>query len=273
MGTFPRTEPTCVRQKHDHPLGSGVDPLSKSTGKNTGRASVSFVEQNRRADRRRNILIQIAVAAVLIGLVVAIGISVVAKKSANDASSAPQPTAVSENGSIRIGPADARVVVEAVEDFQCPACKQFEAQSGTTLSEIANSTESVAVDYRPIAILDRMSSTEYSSRAANAAYCVAATDSAVFEQWHTTMFAQQPPEGGSGLTDQQLVEIAKSAGASSNDVADCITGGRYRETVSANTNSMLDEGISGTPTVKVNGSAVSDLSPSGLQAAVTAAQQ
>jgi hypothetical protein len=43
--------------------------------------------------------------------------------------------------------------------------------------------------------------------------------------------------------------------------------------VSANTNSMLDEGISGTPTVKVYGSAVRVLSPSGLQAAVTAAQQ
>ncbi|WP_415394439.1 DsbA family protein (plasmid) [Rhodococcus globerulus] len=247
--------------------------MSKNTGKNTRRGSVSFVEQNRRADRRRNTLIQIAVGAVLIGLVVAIGISVVAKKSANDASAAPQPTAVSENGAIRIGPADATVVAEVVEDFQCPACKQFEAQSGTTLSEIANSTESVAVDYRPIAILDRMSSTEFSSRAANAAYCVAATDSVIFAAWHSSMFAQQPPEGGSGLTDQQLVEIAKSAGASSDDVADCITEGRYLETVSANTNSMLDEGISGTPTVKVNGSAVNDLSPSGLQAAVTAAQQ
>lgn len=220
-------------------------------------------------DRQRRTLIQVAVAVVLIALVAVIGFSIASKDSdEGTATPAAAPSSVTSDGAIRIGDPNAAVVVTAVEDFQCPACKQFEAISGETLSElIADNT--IAVDYKPIAILDRMSSTNYSTRAANASLCVADADISKWPAWHTAMFDQQPAEGGAGLTDDELVSIASGAGV---DIASCVADGTYTDYVASQTQAVLDEGVTGTPTVSVNGTAVSNPTPDGLRAAIAAAQ-
>lgn len=223
-------------------------------------------------DKQRRTLIQVAVAVVLIALIAVIGFNI-ASKNSDDTTAVPAatPSAVTDDGAIRIGDADAAVVVTAVEDFQCPACKQFEAISGDTLSElVADGT--VAVDYKPIAILDRMSSTNYSTRAANASVCVADADISLWPAWHKAMFEQQPAEGGAGLTDDELVSLAAAAGVDSPDVASCITGGTYTDYVTDQTQKVLADGVTGTPTVSVNGTVVSNPTPDGLRAAITAAQ-
>ncbi|OAK52429.1 DsbA family protein [Rhodococcoides kyotonense] len=223
-------------------------------------------------DKQRRTLIQIGVAVVLIALIAVIGFSIASKKSDDStATPAATPSAVTSDGAIRIGDPNAAVVVTVVEDFQCPACKQFEAISGDTLSGLV-ADNTVAVDYKPIAILDRMSSTNYSTRAANASMCVADADIADWPAWHTAMFEQQPAEGGSGLTDDELVAIAASAGADSAEVAGCITDGTYTDYVTSQTQTVLQGGVTGTPTVSVNGTVVQNPTPDGLRAAISAAQ-
>lgn len=221
-----------------------------------------------RADRNRKILIQVGVAVVLIGLVVAIGISV-AMKRAEQNDPGPTPTiaatvpqnaqgitgSITDNGSIRVGRPDAKVTVRLVADLQCPACQAFEAAYGPTLEDaVADGT--AAVEYNIIAFLDRASTTEYSSRAANASYCVATSDPAEYQGWLKAMYAQQPAEGGAGLPDAQLIEIAKAAGYTDPAVEQCITDRTYDKYVAARTDDVLNSGVQSTPTVFVNGTQV-----------------
>ena len=56
-------------------------------------------------------------------------------------------------------------------DFICPVCKNFEAQYNETLTTLRNEGK-ITVEYRPLGFLDSRSTTNYSSRAANAAACV-----------------------------------------------------------------------------------------------------
>jgi protein-disulfide isomerase len=215
---------------------------------------------------RRRLLVPLAMGAVVLAFIAVIAITLVHKNSEKNVSVGPPPPAASSDGSIRIGPRDAKVVVSAVEDFQCPACKNFEATSAAALADIAKGP--AAVDYRPIAILNRMSSTNYSTRAASAAYCVAEADIGKWPAWHTAMFNQQAPEGGAGLTDDKIIDIARSVGIVGDQVAQCISSHKYADYVDANTAKATSSGINHTPTVSVNGKEISNPNPDTLRAAV-----
>ncbi|CCQ15298.1 putative uncharacterized protein [Rhodococcus sp. AW25M09] len=231
-------------------------------------------------DKNRRIVIQIVVAVVLIALVAAIALFIVNKNSTSGEASPTgssttgtqlTPTSLTDNGAIRFGNPDATTVVSVVEDFQCPACKNFESVSGSTLRQLADAGN-IAVDYRPISILDRFSSgTMYSTRAASASICVAENDRDNWMNWHNTMFEQQPPENGTGLTDDNLVEIAAAAGADSPATASCITDGSYTDWVTSQTQSVIGEGINGTPNVRVNGTELSNPTPENILSAAAAA--
>ncbi|WP_084487316.1 DsbA family protein [Nocardia sienata] len=207
-----------------------------------------------RADRNRKIAIQVGVAAVLVALVAAIGIGLAVRNSGSGEVGAV-PAVATDNGAIRVGRPEAKAIVRIVADMQCPVCKQFEADHGELLSKsVADGT--AAIEYNIVSYLDQMSSTEYSTRAANASYCVAETGTDKYQDWLKLMFEQQPPERSAGLTDEQLIAIAQQAGYTDPAVADCITDRKYDGFVAAKSQESLDEGIDGTPTVFVNGDKV-----------------
>ncbi|MBW0275618.1 disulfide bond formation protein DsbA [Nocardia sp. MH4] len=212
------------------------------------------------ADRKRKIAIQVGVAAVLVALVAAIGIGIAVKKSGSDsentATSAAQLPAtggsVTESGAVRIGNPDAKVKVRVVADLQCPACKQFEAANGEALAEAAANGTAV-IEYQIISFLDRASSTQYSSRAANASFCVAKSDPSKYQGWLQTMFAKQPAEGTAGLSNEQLVQIATEAGYTDPAVATCINDKPYNDYITQVTQQTLSSGVKSTPSVFING--------------------
>lgn len=171
------------------------------------------------------------------------------------------------DGAFTVGSTDAPVTVQIVEDFQCPACQQFEAAAGDLLGRYARSGE-VKLEYRGIAFLDQMSSTRYSSRALNASACVMGDGADVWQDFHRQLFLQQPAEGGAGLPDATLVDLAVTAGADRDAVTACIEDETYAGWVSETTNAAGADGVTGTPTVFVDGEKLSASSPEQLQAAV-----
>ncbi|MFI5781698.1 DsbA family protein [Nocardia sp. NPDC051570] len=217
-------------------------------------------------DRKRTILIQVGVAVVLIGLIAAIGISIAVRSAEkNDPGPTPaiaaQPAtpdgvtgSITDNGSIRISKPGAKTVVRVVADLQCPACQAFEAANSQALED-AVASGNAAVEYNIIAFLDPNSggNTRYSSRAANAAYCVAGSDPTKFQPWLANMYKQQPPEGAGGLPNDKLVQIAKDNGYTDPAVAQCITDDKYDKYVQKVTKDALNSGIHQTPTIFVNG--------------------
>ncbi len=164
------------------------------------------------------------------------------------------------------------MTVDLYEDFQCPNCKTFEDESGSTLAQlVADGT--VQARYHGMAFLDTSANDDYSTRALNAAAVVVATAGPdAFQTFHDLLFANQPAEGGSGLTDDQLVAYADQAGASGGTVEQDIRDLTYGDWVATATDQASKDGVTGTPTVFVDGTKLADLSSDGLTAAVAAAQ-
>jgi protein-disulfide isomerase len=204
------------------------------------------------AGKRTNwfaIWISVVVVAVLVVAAVAV---VWINNSASSAGPAPESDIVNaETGAISVG--EGEDVVATYIDFMCPICNQFEQIYGPTLQDLVDDG-SITLEYHPVAILDRYSQgTEFSTRAANALYCVAESAPDAVTPFVASMYENQPAEGTAGLTDEQIIGIAVDAGAE--EAAACITDRTYDRFVAAMTGDMpADEnGGRGTPTVTVNG--------------------
>lgn len=146
-------------------------------------------------------------------------------------------------------------------DYQCPYCQQFEATNGAQIQQWVQDGFAT-IEIHPIAILDSSSQgTRYSTRAANAAACVANYQPSVFYAVNTALFAAQPKEQTSGLTDQKLIAVVQGAGATNTSIPKCITSQQFAGWVSAATSRVLKgplpnstvSALNGTPTVIVHG--------------------
>lgn len=166
---------------------------------------------------------------------------------------------------VAVGDPDAPVTIDLYLDFQCPACAQYEQQTGATIDELVASGRARVV-YHPVAYLNRYSSTQYSSRSSAAAGCAA--DAGVLPRFTQLLFANQPPEGGAGLPDEQLVALGEQAGAGPG-FATCVQDGRYADWTRSVTDAASRAGITATPTVLVNGQEVRRTADA-LRAAVAA---
>src|SRR5699024_1979321 len=100
-------------------------------------------------------------------------------------------------------------------DYMCPACGAFEQQYGTMLENYVGSGD-INLQVYPINFLDGTSlGTKYSTRAANLFSCVVEEQPDVAFKLHNGLLSAdvQPAEGTTGLTDDQLLDQAKEAGA------------------------------------------------------------
>lgn len=210
-------------------------------------------------------------AAVIAGIVVvvlfavAVGFGIYHASTQQDGGAAIPPNATASG--VPLGKADAPATVDLYVDFQCPICRAYEAAAGSAInSMIANG--SARVIYHPMAFLDEESDTKYSTRASAASGCAAADK--VFPQFAKLLYDNQPPEGGHGLTNDQLIAYGTQAGAGPN-FAKCVNDQTYAKWTAAVTDQASKAGVNGTPTVMVNGKPVNDISsPKGLTDAVAA---
>lgn len=153
-----------------------------------------------------------------------------------------------QTGAISFG--DGPDTVATYVDFMCPYCGQFEEAEGETIAGLIDDG-SITLQVHPVAILDRLSQgTEYSSRAASAMYAVAEADPDNAYAYFVALFNKQPAEQTEGLTDEELVQLAKDAGVDvTADLEKAILDHEYIDFAQAQ---QLPEGATGTPTLMVN---------------------
>ena len=147
-------------------------------------------------------------------------------------------------------------------DFQCPGCKAFEEANTPTLEKLADEG-SIVLEYKPVSILDRMSSgNEYSTRAANLAACVVDSQPETVRDFFPAMYAQQPEEQSNGRTDEELLKVAEEAGVDTSKkltsdpeqtVESCVTDQSFKDFVDKSSKEALDSGVEATPWVLING--------------------
>jgi protein-disulfide isomerase len=141
------------------------------------------------------------------------------------------------------------VKVIAYVDFICPVCKRFEDTYNEALTSLRNEGK-ITMEYRPLGFLDRQSTTNYSSRAANAAACVADKAPEKYAEYVDVLFANQPAEGSAGLSDDKLKSLASDIGA---DINSCVDEKTFRPYVKYSSKLAENTGITGTPTVFIDG--------------------
>ena len=232
------------------------------------------------AQRRSAMLVRVAwitgavLVAGMIGTIVwAIGTARPGTPSATSASAVVTPPNATQDGALSFGNADAPVTVAVYADFMCPYCGQFERANGDDLTK-AVEAGTVKLEYHPMAFLDEMSSgTRYSTRAANAFVTLAAADPAVALRFGSLLYANQPAENTSGLTDEQLASFATQAGASAEAVGS-MQAQTYVGWLQQSTQQAFAAGVTGTPTVKINGTGWQEglYVPGALAGAITQAK-
>jgi protein-disulfide isomerase len=153
-------------------------------------------------------------------------------------------------------------IVEYV-DYQCPYCNQF-LTTNLTQEEKWLDAGRVTVEVHPIAFLDSSSEgNRYSSRAANAAACVANYKPDAFLAVTKKLYANQPAENTSGMSNSKLLGLVSSAGGTGTNIAGCINGESFKTWVTEATTRVTGgtfvgvaktpEKFPGTPAVFVNG--------------------
>jgi protein-disulfide isomerase len=261
---------------------SGIESGKKARREHARETARIEREALKRRQRRNRMLLQggiiVAVLAVVavIALVVSTSTTAPTRSPANMASDGilftgdgTTATAVSTKalaaGSDPV-PTDTAALDSAVNivtylDYACPYCNQFETTNAEQIDGWVTGGQA-SLEIHPIAILDRQFlGTKYSTRAANAAACVASLEPDAFRDVNAALFANQPKEGTSGLSDKELTSIVAGAGASSGKVASCISDRTYGSWVTAATERATSGELAsdtvtqfaGTPLVLVNG--------------------
>jgi predicted DsbA family dithiol-disulfide isomerase len=160
-----------------------------------------------------------------------------------DATGAP-PRHTPEGG-VLVGSEGARRRLVIFEDPQCPYCREFEERSGDLLRrEVA--AGAVAVEYRIRSFLG----TE-SVRAANALALAAGAGG--FDALRSEIFANQPPEHSGGFTTEDLLDLGRRVGLTSDDYVAGVKEGRYESWVREIEEAFEEQDPNGTPSAVLDG--------------------
>ena len=172
------------------------------------------------------------------------------------------PGGVDASGAVLVGDPNATRVVEVFVDYQCPFCQRWESEIGSALmAKAVQPGSDLLVKQYNLAFLKESSPTldppGASARAASAAACVIAGDgAAVFADFNAAVFASaDPSEPPTQFATEALADLASSLGASDETIA-CIKKQEFLPFIAATTQASFARGVSGTPTVTINGEAV-----------------
>lgn len=133
-------------------------------------------------------------------------------------------------------------------DYMCPACGAFEQQYGTMLENYVGAGD-INLQVYPINFLDGTSlGTKYSTRAANLFSCVVEEQPDVAFKLHNRLLSAevQPAEGTTGLTDDQLLDQAKEAGAElTTELKQCVNNRTFASFIDGNWKQVSEVGVQG----------------------------
>jgi protein-disulfide isomerase len=177
---------------------------------------------------------------------------------------------VGPNGGVLVGDTNAPVTITEYGDFQCPVCGELHQLWEPTLEQLVQQGK-VKFEFVGLEYLDR-GATE-SLRSAAAAVCAA--DAGKFLDYYNALYNGQSRTENSGfLTNEQLLSFGRSVGITDPAFSRCVSSGRYTGWVTKNTDAASQGGVTGTPTVLMNGKVISNsvaADPARLTAAVNQA--
>jgi protein-disulfide isomerase len=253
-------------------MTSNTPRPTRSEQRDAARAKAKALrEQHKQGEKRKRLFIQLGIVATV---VLAIGTVAFTIFSAGNQPTST-PTNATYNDGVKIGsglrmltptftpeaPLENPTEIIIYIDYQCPICQTFEIPNSEQIKNWV-STGAATLELHPISFLDgRGSPNAFSSRAANAAMCVAEYSPDSFLDYNNRLFESQPTEGQPGPENPELVAFVGEVGAaSSEELTACIEGKDFGNWIKDSTERALTTPIpgtelqvTGTPTILVNG--------------------
>lgn len=149
-----------------------------------------------------------------------------------------------------LGSPDAPVVVEAFEDFLCSHCREWTESVETQLRSSYVKEGQVRVEYNTFP-LDGFA--PGSRMAAQAAYCAA--DQNYFWPYHDRLFSVQSG-GQSAYMVEELIQYARDLGLNEREFTQCMSAMANTEEIAATVQEGVNRGVTGTPSIFINGQSV-----------------
>ena len=186
----------------------------------------------------------------MVTLVVAVGVifSVLGNRASTSVSLPSQTNTANGSGIEFNSELTGVPVVDIWEDFQCPACAQFEALNSTYIESVIVEKKAKVI-FHPLSFLG-----PESIRAANAAAC--ASDEGKYLEYHDFLYRNQPAENSGKWTNAYLIAGGVAVGISSAEFGACINDSKYGGWVQSIATDGGKKGIDSTPSVFVNGKAL-----------------
>lgn len=268
-----RTPERCDTIEERRPTLSEQRPTNKNATRRERRAAARAGRQPVAAARSRRPAWQSPMAlfsggAVLVGALIVVVALVSSGQVGGDPSQVKEPTSPIPDKALwdgrALGPADAPVVIEAFEDFQCPACGIFATQTKPQIVKDYLSTGKVRFIFRDYAFIG-----QESYDAAVAARCAGEQD--LFWPYHDYLFANQQGENRGRFSKSMLQAIGTKAGVDAAAFTSCLSTSAPKDAMRAETNEGNDRGVKGTPSVFVNGKSLGFPAYQTLKAEIEAA--
>jgi protein-disulfide isomerase/uncharacterized membrane protein YphA (DoxX/SURF4 family) len=272
--SFTRLSIEEFMQRNDHI----EEPSAKRMRSDKGQRKYNaMLEARRKEARERTLYVNLSLGIVIV-LVAIIGIGVQSGR-AKIGGDVTATNASAANGVVYGKKAAA--TVDVYEDFQCPNCLVFEQSVGATLDKDVKANLA-QVRFHTMSFLDASSNgNRYSTRAANAGICASDISVDFFVKYHNYLYGKdksgaqiQPKEGTNGRTDGDLITYADAVGmtaAQKTTFSTCVQTEQHKALVEAITEKASQRGVTGTPTVYINGKKLSDTSLKSVEAAIAEA--
>ncbi|GHH66212.1 hypothetical protein GCM10018781_19730 [Kitasatospora indigofera] len=169
----------------------------------------------------------------------------------------PANTSGPDGTVITYGKPDAAHTLQVFEDFRCPVCKTFEKAHGKAVQQLADDG-TYKIEYHLAAFLD-VNLGGRGSRTALAAAGAAANEGVdKFKQFHDVLYANQPEERVDGFGDvNRILALAEQVpGLKTEAFTKAVTEGTYAPWAAKVAEAFNSSGVTGTPTVKLDGKPV-----------------
>ncbi|MFI5067026.1 MAG: DsbA family protein [Streptosporangiales bacterium] len=239
-------------------------PAVSKSGRTAARERIRL-ERERAARRQRRNRALLIIGGALAVIVIAIVVIVVARPGQSKSAAVhgayytgpfPPVTLNSDHSVTAAKPGVSTPVLDIYEDFQCPICDAFEKANGGMVQKLAAEGK-VRVVYHPFTIfLGEQPQQDNSVRAWAAAWCVPAGRWLLY---HNLLYANQQPETTpGGFPVSQLLALGRRAGLTSPSFTSCVSSQRYAPEAVPLSEQIIKSGITGTPTVQLNGHPISN---------------
>jgi len=167
------------------------------------------------------------------------------------------PAALPNADGLSLGDTNAPVTIDVFEDFQCPACQLFTENTETLIIQNLVATGKTRYVFHNYPFLDdRQGKGGESDQAANASMC--ANEQGKFWEMHSILYANWDGENRGAFSDRRLQAMAESIGLDMSAFNACFSANKYEADIQADLDLGKEMGVSGTPTVFVNGSRVGE---------------